>query len=213
MNEARKKPFSIRKLRPSMGGEVSFYIAGSDLIPELHFLTAGTLVFFLFPRRPPTVEEKFFVEELPAPPESPMVVPEITFAQPGDKALLPPTKVAYQTFNNCGPATLSMILSFYNISKTQKELAEEMRPYQHPKGDNDDKTIFPSEFVEWAGKFGLKALHRPSGSIELLKLFTTNGIPVVIKTWLKPNEDIGHYSGLQTREPRDSEGNFKRGPR
>lgn len=133
------------------------------------------------------------VEKLPAPVVSPQATPGIILAQPGEKALVAGTKVAYQTFNNCGPATLSMILSFYDISKSQKELADEMRPYQHPKGDNDDKTIFPNEFVSWVEKFGLKAVYRPNGSIELLKLFTANEIPVVVKTWLRPNEDIGHF--------------------
>jgi len=68
-----------------------------------------------------------------------------------------------------------------------------MRPYQHLKGDNDDKTIFPHEFVAWVEKFGLKAIYRPNGSLQLIKLLTANGVPVVVKTWLRPNEDIGHF--------------------
>lgn len=156
-------------------------------------LVAGIFAYPRFFQKPPPLEEKFVQEEVPAPVVSPEAAPSIALAQPGDKALLPGTKVAYQTFNNCGPATLSMILSYYEIYKTQKELGEEMRPYQHPKGDNDDKTIFPTEFVSWVEKFGLKAIYRPNGSLQLIKLFTTNGIPVVVKTWLRSNEDIGHF--------------------
>lgn len=159
----------------------------------LLLLVGGVFIYLQFFRQPPPLEEKFVVEELPAPAVSPEVSPSITLAQPEEKALLPQTRVAYQTFNNCGPATLSMILSYYEISKSQKELGDQMRPYQHPQGDNDDKTIFPAEFVTWIEKFGLKATYRPNGSLELLKLFLANEIPVVVKTWLRPNEDIGHF--------------------
>jgi tetratricopeptide (TPR) repeat protein len=68
-----------------------------------------------------------------------------------------------------------------------------MRPVQNPQGDNDDKTIFPSEFVEWTEKYGLSAVYRVNGSIDLLKLFVVNDIPVVVKTWLRVDEDIGHF--------------------
>ena len=99
----------------------------------------------------------------------------------------------YQTFNNCGPATLSMILSYYGVNKSQKELGDAMRPYQNQQGDNDDKAIFSDEFVMWAEKNGVRALNRVNGDIELLRKFTSNGIPVVVKTWLQKDEDVGHF--------------------
>lgn len=159
----------------------------------LLLLVGSIFVYLRFFHPPPPLEEKFVIEKLPAPVITPEATPSIVLAQPGEKALLSGTRVAYQTFNNCGPATLSMILSYYDIRKSQKELGDEMRPYQHPQGDNDDKTIFPTEFVSWVEKFGLKAIYRPNGSLELLKLFLANEIPVVVKTWLRPNEDIGHF--------------------
>lgn len=110
-----------------------------------------------------------------------------------NKFIVPLKTHTYQTFNNCGPATLSMILSFYGIEKTQKELGENMRPYQNPKGDNDDKTIFSEEFGIWVEKNGLNAITRVNGDIELLKKFTSSGFPVVVKTWLHRNNDIGHF--------------------
>ena len=56
------------------------------------------------------------------------------------KYIIPKASHTYQTFNNCGPATLSITLSHYGINVSQEELGNKMRPYQHPKGDNDDKT-------------------------------------------------------------------------
>src|SRR3989344_6952526 len=37
----------------------------------------------------------------------------------------------FQTFNNCGPAVLSMALSYYGIDVSQQTLGKELRPHQH----------------------------------------------------------------------------------
>ncbi len=118
---------------------------------------------------------------------------DIFIKKPSSYHLLSIPKHVYQTFNNCGPATLSMILSYFGKDISQKELGRLMRPYQNPKGDNDDKTIFTYEFVNWAKRSGLEAEGRVNGDIELLKTFIANEIPVVVKTWLNTKEDIGHF--------------------
>ena len=89
-------------------------------------LVGGIFLYFHFFRQPPLLEEKFVVEKAPTPVESPAAAPSIILTQPDDKALLPRTKVSCQTFNNCSPATFSMILSYYNIYKSQKEWGEQM---------------------------------------------------------------------------------------
>lgn len=100
---------------------------------------------------------------------------------------------SYQTFNNCGPATLSMALGWYGERVSQEELGNKMRPWQVASGDNDDKAIFTDEFVSWAKEYGYEAIARPNGDIETLKRFTANGIPVVVKTMLEPTDDVGHF--------------------
>ncbi len=99
----------------------------------------------------------------------------------------------YQTFNNCGPATLSMALSYFGIHKTQDELGKEIRPFQVANGDNDDKSVTFDELAEKAREYNLIAYHRPNGNIDLVKKFISQGIPVLTRTWLKKDEDIGHY--------------------
>jgi tetratricopeptide (TPR) repeat protein len=118
---------------------------------------------------------------------------DVKIETPGRSKLLNNKFHVYQSFNNCGPATLSMALSWYGINAPQEELAEKMRPYQHPKGDNDDKTIFTYEFVDWAKEYGVEAVGRVNGDIDLIRKFLSNGYPVVVKTWLKSGEDIGHF--------------------
>ncbi len=99
----------------------------------------------------------------------------------------------FQTFNNCGPATLAMTLSYFNIQRTQKELGDELRPYQNTVGDNDDKSVSLEELAAKAEELGLVSYHRPSGDIQLLQRLTASNVPVMTRTWTKVNEDIGHY--------------------
>ena len=86
-----------------------------------------------------------------------------------------------------------MILSWHETNVHQSELGRQMRPFQNLQGDNDDKTIFTHEFVEWARVYGFESIARVNGDIELLKTLTANGIPVVVKTWLNVDDDIGHF--------------------
>lgn len=100
---------------------------------------------------------------------------------------------SFQTFNNCGPAALSMALSYFGITKTQQELGRELRPYQNPQGDNDDKSVTLEELAKKGEELGLIAYHRPAGDMEIVRQFVAGDIPVITRTWLRSGEDIGHY--------------------
>lgn len=99
----------------------------------------------------------------------------------------------FQSFNNCGPAALSMALRFYGINVTQAELGQALRPYQIPGGDNDDKSVTLEEVAKKGEEYGLIPYLRPMGNDELVKQFIANDIPVITRTWLKKDDDIGHY--------------------
>jgi hypothetical protein len=99
----------------------------------------------------------------------------------------------FQSFNNCGPAALSMALRFYNINASQAELGQALRPYQVPGGDNDDKSVTLEEVAEKSKEYGFIPYLRPMGDEELVKQFIANDIPVITRTWLKKDDDIGHY--------------------
>lgn len=99
----------------------------------------------------------------------------------------------FQSFNNCGPAALSMALRFYGISITQQELGQALRPFQIPGGDNDDKSVTLEEVAEKSKEYGFTPYLRPMGNDGLVKQFIANDIPVITRTWLKADDDIGHY--------------------
>lgn len=95
----------------------------------------------------------------------------------------------WQTWNNCGPATLAMNLSFYGSGLSQAEIGAAIRT--HP----EDKNVNAEELAVYARQQGFGAQARVNGSQELVRRFIANGIPVLIETWLEPdpNDGFGHY--------------------
>ena len=107
--------------------------------------------------------------------------------------IIPGRYHTFQTFNNCGPASLAMALSYYGINVTQEEMGRALRPYQIKNGDNDDKSTTLEEMGAKAEEYGFTVYFRPGGTIEILKGFIAYDMPVIARTWTKPNEDIGHF--------------------
>jgi tetratricopeptide (TPR) repeat protein len=93
----------------------------------------------------------------------------------------------WQTWNNCGPATLAMNLSYYGLPLTQKQTAAVLKP------NWDDKNVSPHEMAAYARSQGLSALVRVNGNADLLRRYVDAGIPVLIETWLDHDVGMGHY--------------------
>lgn len=107
--------------------------------------------------------------------------------------ILPITYHVFQTFNNCAPAGLSIALSYYGIRESQEALAADLRPYNNPKGLNDDKSTTPDELGAKAEEYGLTPYFRANGNINLLKRLIANDLPVVMRTLLESDKDFAHY--------------------
>lgn len=95
----------------------------------------------------------------------------------------------WQTWNNCGPATLAMNLSFFGSALNQTDIASVLRQHE------DDKNVRPEEMVAFAQSRGYHAQMRVNGSRKLTKALLSNDIPVLIETWMEPdpNDGMGHY--------------------
>ncbi|RJR15060.1 hypothetical protein C4579_03265 [Candidatus Microgenomates bacterium] len=130
---------------------------------------------------------------LPQTTPSPHPTPAPTASPIPNTHIIPLRTHAFQTFNNCGPASLSMALSYYDIYISQQEIGNKLRPYQIANGDNDDKSVTFPELVREAENYGLVAFYRPNGTIEILKQLIAQDLPVLTRTWTKVYEDIGHY--------------------
>jgi hypothetical protein len=95
----------------------------------------------------------------------------------------------WQKWNNCGPATLAMNLDYFGSQLTQADIAAVLKP------DPDDKNVSPEEMADFARSHGFHAMVRANGDFDRLRLLLSNGVPVLIETWLEqePGNGMGHY--------------------
>jgi tetratricopeptide (TPR) repeat protein len=95
----------------------------------------------------------------------------------------------WQTWNNCGPATLAMNLSYFKLNVTQEQVRLALRP------EKDDKNVNPEEMAAYARSQGLNAVARVNGDSQKLRALLLAGVPVLAETWYepKPNDGMGHY--------------------
>lgn len=168
-------------------------LKGSKIVPIIllaFFVCIIALYFFIGKNNIGNVDNNI-ISSIKSRIESPTPTPT---AKKLPAAFIIPGKLqVFQSFNNCGPASLSMMLSYFGINESQATLGEKIRPYQNPQGDNDDKSVTLEELAEASKEYNLIPYHRPNGDMNKLKQFVSNGIPVLVRTWLHPNEDIGHY--------------------
>jgi tetratricopeptide (TPR) repeat protein len=141
-------------------------------------------------RTQPTARPTRTPSPTPAPtqlPPSPTPTPPPT-ARPAAVRLTGLTH-AWQTWNNCGPATLAMNLSYFGRRTTQADIAAALRPFK------DDKNVSPDELAAYARLQGLRALARVNGSPETLRQLLAASVPVLVEAWYepKPNDGMGHY--------------------
>lgn len=95
----------------------------------------------------------------------------------------------WQTWNNCGPATITMNLSYYGQTETQVEAAQFLKP------NKEDKNVSPDELAAYTRSLGFEAVVRVGGDLDLLKSFLSNDLPVIVEFWTNPEDNggMGHY--------------------
>lgn len=95
----------------------------------------------------------------------------------------------YQRFNNCGPATLAMALSFWGSRLTQYQMAPVLKPNQA------DKNVSPEELAGYAQSQGYRVHQGVAGDLSLLKRFLAAGFPVIAQSGFVVPEHgwMGHY--------------------
>ena len=97
----------------------------------------------------------------------------------------------YQTWNNCGPATLAMALSYWKWDGDQSIIADFTKP--NPR----DKNVMPYELADYVEeKTQLQVSLRVGGEISLLKRFLAAGFPVITEKGFEGRDFegwMGHY--------------------
>lgn len=98
-------------------------------------------------------------------------------------------KQDYQKWNNCGPTTLEMDLSYFGRTDTQSEIAAFLKP------NPDDRNVRPDEMAAYVSKTPLESTIRINGTLDRLKMLLSNNLPVIVETALvkQPQGWMGHY--------------------
>ena len=99
-----------------------------------------------------------------------------------------------QLMNNCGPATLSINLSYYQWGKSQVEAAEVLKP------NESDVNVSPYEVVDFVNQHtAQRAIWRYGGDLQTIKTLLNAGFPVIIEKSFEPYDLrsegwMGHYN-------------------
>ena len=124
-----------------------------------------------------------------APPQSTAPLPTPTIRPLPFQISLAGIRHEYQTFNNCGPANTSMLLSYWGWQGDQQITRAALRP--HP----DDANVMPQEIAAYAAQANMRAYIRVGGSIAQLRALLAAGFPVLVEMGHHPDDDwwMGHY--------------------
>jgi len=118
----------------------------------------------------------------PSPTPTPTPTPPISVTLAG-------LRHEHQGWNNCGPATLAMALSYWGRGETQYDVAPILKP------DPEDKNVSPWEMEAYTRGLGLGAIVRVNGTLDRLKSLLRSGFPVIVETWYvrDARDQLGHY--------------------
>lgn len=120
-------------------------------------------------------------------------------AQEGTRPPLPAAarvsglRFEFQTWCNCGPVNLTMVLSAYGWTHDQQTAAGWLKPTAA------DKNVSPHELVAYVQHQTelphLRALWRYGGTLDTIKAFVAAGFPVIVESGFQPEglEWMGHY--------------------
>ncbi|MCA0452791.1 MAG: C39 family peptidase [Chloroflexi bacterium] len=105
-------------------------------------------------------------------------------------ALLTGITPVKQGWNNCGPANITMALSYYGWTQSQDYALSYLKP------DREDKNVNPWELVNFVNEQSqIRALYRVGGDMQLIKRLVSSGLPVLIETgyMFEGSDWLGHY--------------------
>lgn len=105
-------------------------------------------------------------------------------------------KHSVQTLNNCGPASVVSVLSYYGFDVSQEAARQVLRPYAESRGMGW-QVIAP-----YVAKFGLETKPRINGNDDLIKALVANDIPVIVLQNVSESYRVGHFRVVQGYDDR-----------
>ena len=100
----------------------------------------------------------------------------------------------FQEWNNCGPATLAMTLSYFDLTLTQSQTAAVLKP------NPEDRNVSPWEMAAYVNEqTPYTAVDRANGDLYTVRRLVANDIPVILEIGIDPPGEFrwlgwyGHY--------------------
>ena len=100
----------------------------------------------------------------------------------------------FQEWNNCGPATLAMALTYFGMNVSQQDTAAILKP------NPEDRNVSPQEMADYVNyQTPYQSIFRANGDLETLRRLVANDIPVIIEIGIDPPGEFrwlgwyGHY--------------------
>ncbi len=117
-----------------------------------------------------------------------------------DRVYLKGVRPEQQRYNNCGPATLAMYLSYYgwvgHLNPSAEVPQDHIAPYLKP--NREDKNVMPYEMQSYVQEYtDFGALIRMGGDLQTLKTLVAAGFPVMVEKGFEGvNFEgwMGHYN-------------------
>ncbi len=175
---------------PTPNADTISITTGDVAIPGLNPTAAPTIAATpTLPPPPPAATDAATATPTPTPMPSPTPTPiplPAAFRVVGVKNIP-------QSFNNCGPANLSVVLEFWGDSTTQTQASAYLKP------NPNDRNVSPWQISDYVNEFtSLKSTVHSGGTLTLLKQLIAAGMPPVIERGyiLEDNTWAGHYLTL-----------------
>ena len=110
--------------------------------------------------------------------------------------------MVWQSVNRCSAGALTILLSYYDWEGDYSTTIRGLNP------SLDDVSVRLDEMVTFVNGYGLQAIERTGGTIDLLKLLTANGFPVLVENsyydggdlnrdWMSHNRVITGFDDAQ----------------
>lgn len=156
--------------------------------PELSFSPPAT------PTPPPVLAGHSQIKPTVPPLPSPTPFPTNTPIPIPSAARLNGFQHKFQTWNNCGPATIAMTLSYFGMNITQDQTAAVLKP------NPEDRNVSPHEMSAYVNeRTPFQAIDRVNGDLDTVRRLIANNIPVIVEIGIEPPGEYrwlgwyGHY--------------------
>jgi uncharacterized protein len=101
-----------------------------------------------------------------------------------------------QTWNNCGPAAIAEVLSYWGISRTQAQVQAMLRV------DGPSAGMTPYGVPAYARSVGLRALSGVGGTEILVKRLIGAGFPAIVHQVVSLSDLVGHWRPIEAYDDR-----------